>query len=61
MTEPLSISELEATAARMRAGSYELRLWSNGTYFLEAPSGEGTEVPEEAVEGAFADLFRRFF
>lgn len=56
-----SITELEANAVRIRAGSHELRLWPDGTYFLEAPTGEGTELPEEAIEGAFAELFRRFF
>ena len=61
MSELKSIIELEAAGTRIRAGSYELRLWSNGTYFLESPSGEGTEVPEEAVEGALAHLFRIFF
>jgi hypothetical protein len=30
-------------------------------YFVESPSGEGTEVPEEAVAGALAELFRIFF
>jgi len=28
---------------------------------VESPSGEGTEVPEEAVAGALAELFRIFF
>lgn len=61
MSEPVSISELEATATRIPAEGYELRLWRDGTYFIEAPSGEGTSVPEEAVAGALADLFRKFF
>lgn len=60
--EKMSISELEANPfQRLRAGSHEIRLWRNGVYFLESPSGEGTEVPEEAVEGALAELFRKFF
>lgn len=61
MAEPLSISELERTAVRIAAGGFELRLWSNGTYLVEWPSGEATEVPEEAVAGALAELFRKFF
>lgn len=61
MAEPHTISEFEATAMRIPAEGYELRLWRNGIYFIEAPSGEGTSVPEEAVAGALAKLFKTFF
>lgn len=56
-----SIGELEETATAIDAQHYELRLWRNGTYLVRAPSGEATEVPEEAVAGALAQLFRTFF
>lgn len=61
MAEQRSITELQAAAKRIDAQHYELQLWPNGTYFVEAPSGEGTEVPEEAVAGALASLFKTFF
>lgn len=56
-----TITELVAAAKKIDAQHYELQLWPNGTYFVESPSGEGTEVPEEAVAGALAQLFRTFF
>jgi hypothetical protein len=61
MSTPLSISELEATATRIRAGGFELRYWRNGSYLVQWPGGESTEVPEEAVAGVLAELFRKFF
>ena len=61
MSETRSITELRKTAWIIGAQGYQLRLWRNGTYFVEVPSGEGTEVPEEAVAGALAQLFKTFF
>ena len=61
MSELPSLSELRETAFIMRAEGYALEFWSNGTWFIEAPSGEGTEVTEEAVAGALASLFKIFF
>lgn len=61
MTEPLSITELRASAQYVEVQGYTLEWWADGTYFIEAPNGEGTEVPEEAVAGALAELFRKFF
>lgn len=61
MAEPMTITELEARAIRIRADGYELRRWPNGTYLVEAPSGEATEVPEEALGGVLARLFEQFF
>lgn len=59
--EKLSISELEAGATGLSAQGYDIEQWSNGTWFVRTPQGEGTEVPEEAVAGAIAELFRKFF
>jgi len=56
-----SLTELREHADYVEAQGYTLERWGNGTYFVEAPNGEGTEVPEEAVAGAIAELFRRFF
>jgi hypothetical protein len=56
-----SIAELQAMAKKIDAQHWELQYWPNGIYFVESPSGEGTEVPEEAVAGALAELFRIFF
>ena len=56
-----SISELVTNARAIRAQGFTLQYWANGTYFVEQPNGEGTEVPEEAVAGVFAELFRKFF
>lgn len=56
-----TITELQAMAKKIDAQHYELQFWPNGIYFVEAPNGEGTEVPEEAVAGALAQLFRTFF
>ena len=61
MSEPKSITELVESAWVIGAQSYQLQLWRNGTYFVENPQGEGTEVPEEAVAGALAQLFKTFF
>jgi hypothetical protein len=61
MTDPTPISVLVDTAIKFETGGYELQRWANGILFLEAPNGEGTEVPEEAVAGALAELFRKFF
>lgn len=61
MTEMRTITELRHDAKRIDAQHYVLEIWPNGTYFVESPSGEGTEVPEEAVAGALAQLFRTFF
>lgn len=61
MADPMSITELEARAHKVAAQGFELRAWPNGMYLVESPSGEATEVPEEAVAGALAELFRRFF
>lgn len=61
MSELRSITELQAMAKKVDAQHWELQAWPNGIYFVEAPSGEGTEVPEEAVVGALAELFRIFF
>lgn len=59
--EPLSITELRKRARFLRVEGYTLEFWPNGTWFLEAPSGEGTELPEAAIGGAFAKLFKKFF
>jgi hypothetical protein len=59
MNQP--ISELRDQADHVEAQSYTLERWPNGLYFIEAPNGEGTEVPEEAVAGVLAELFRKFF
>lgn len=61
MSEQRSISELQAMAKKVDAQHWVLQAWPNGIYFVEAPNGEGTEVPEEAVAGALAELFRIFF
>ena len=60
-TEQLSLSELMDGAVGLSAQGYDLEQWSNGTWFVRTQQGEGAEVPEEAVAGALADLFRRFF
>ena len=59
--ETVSITGLEASAKVIEAQNYALRLWVNGTYLVRHPSGEATEVPEEAVAGALDKLFRKFF
>lgn len=56
-----SISELREQADYVEAQGYTLERWPDGLYFIEAPNGEGTEVPEEAVAGVLAELFRKFF
>lgn len=61
MTKPMTISELRRRAKYFRCEGYTLEFWANGTWFIEAPSGEGTEVPEEAVAGVLAQLFNKFF
>lgn len=61
MSASRSISEFEATAKCIRAGGFELRYWANGTYLVRWPGGESTEVPEEAIAGVLAELFRKFF
>ena len=59
--ERLSISELLAGATGLSAQGYDIEQWPDGTWFVRTPQGEGTEVPEEAVAGAIAELFRKFF
>lgn len=61
MTEPKTVLQLRMTADCIRAGGYSVEYWNNGVYFIEAPNGEGTEVPEEALGGVLAELFRKFF
>lgn len=61
MSEQRTITELVETAWTIGAEGYQLQLWRNGTYFIESPGGEGTEVPEGAVAGALATLFKTFF
>ena len=59
--EPPSLAELREEADYVEANNYAVERWSNGVFFDEAPSGEGTEVPEEAVAVKIAELFRTFF
>lgn len=61
MKEPTTIAEIRETADEVEASNYTVQRWLNGIYFIEAPNGEGTEVPEEALGGALAELFRKFF
>lgn len=57
----VTITELTSTAVGVDAQGYRIEIWNNGIYFVYAPNGEGTEVPEEAVAGVLAELFRKFF
>lgn len=61
MSKPLAITELRRQSKEVSAQGYTLEYWPDGTYFVEAPSGEGTQVAEEAVAGVLAELFRKFF
>lgn len=61
IAEPLSITELLNGATGLTAQGFSIEQWSNGTWFVRTPQGEGTEVPEEAVAGAIANLFKVFF
>lgn len=56
-----TIEQLRESADYVEAGGYTVERWHNGIYFIEAPNGEGTEVPEEAIGGMLAQLFRQFF
>jgi len=60
-TSPETIFNLRVHSKNVDAQRWRLERWPNGAYFIEAPSGEGTEVPEEAVAGALAQLFTTFF
>jgi hypothetical protein len=59
--QPRPISELVATATRIEAGNYELELWADGTYFVRAPSGEGTAVSGAALAVKLRELFEEHF
>lgn len=61
MTESPTLTQLRMTSEQIDAQGFTLEYWQNGVYFIQAPNGEGTEVPEEAVAGALAQLFRKFF
>lgn len=56
-----SISELVATAPTIHVLGYSLAQWENGVYFLESPSGEGTQVSPVELAGLLKYLFQRSF
>jgi hypothetical protein len=56
-----SITELAANAPTVHVLGYSLAQWSDGTYFIEAPSGEGTSVSPVELAGLLKYLFERSF
>jgi hypothetical protein len=59
--QPRPISELVAAATKIGAGNFELQHWPDGTYFIEAPSGEGTAVSVAALAVKLRELFEEHF
>ena len=55
------ISELVARAPTIRVLGYSLAQWENGVYFLESPTGEGTQVDPADLAGLLKYLFERSF
>jgi len=61
MADLPTITELRETAARIEVGNFTLEHWRDGTYFLESPTGEGTQVTKDLLEYHLRHLFRECF
>jgi hypothetical protein len=61
MASEKSITQLIAGAARIHVLGYSLAQWENGIYFLESPSGGGTQVSPIELAGLLKYLFERSF
>ena len=61
VTQLKPISQLIAEGAEIQCGGYTLQRWSNGIYFVEQPSGEGTEIDQDALAAKLRELFEEHF
>lgn len=61
MSDLRTITELVDSAVRIESGGYSVERWDNGVLFVNAPSGEGTQIPEYAMTAALTVLFKDFF
>lgn len=55
------ISQLIAEGVEIRVGDWTLQRWSDGTYFIESPSGEGSQVAGLALADKLRQLFEEHF
>jgi hypothetical protein len=56
-----TITNLRIHSKRVEIGSWTLERWNDGTYFLESPTGEGTEVVQSVLERYLARIFHESF
>lgn len=61
MSRNLPISEQVAQAKTLEVGGWTLAHWPDGTFFLESPYGEGTQLQQKRLEEALLKLFREHF
>lgn len=52
---------VNGSGVKITIGEFELRELSDGSFFIEHESGEGTQVPKEIMESFIKELYDEVF